>query len=1571
MNTKRILAVGVAASLLGTGATFAAILSWTNDAGGLFSDGANWAGGVAPGLEDQAVFTNGGTYTVTLDQSVTNERAWFNSTSGVITVDLDANAWTLTNSVNVGYAQTNRPEVVISSGALTTRSLPVSISNGSWSVLTLQGVTGAVSDASGFNVGWRGGTGAVVVAGGGSSLRMPGGGTHSVGNGAGSVGAVSVIDGFLGVTGTLEFGRSAGFGRLDLAGGTNVVSGALYLGRDAGSRGVLTMTGPGAYLTAGLNMGDASNSVGELYLTNGLLFARGETKLAVYGQSLLVLAGGSFTNDTGNTYLPQFTGTGTLVLASPESTFYLGGALTIGHLATGRGDIIVSNGTFNAASLTLGRSGSSVGSLYLYNGTAVVRNTSANPMLVADGAATTGVVVLADAGALLNLPGNNLAVGWSGNGQLIVSNGKVNVKGLTIASQTGSFGRVVVEQGQLLVPTNGLTIGSSSVGSLTLAHPDAYLENIYATPNTVIGGSVGGQGFFYLSNGLARLRAMQVGGNGVGYVEVGAATLLVDDNLFVPSSTFIQQYGNSADADISFNGSDYAVSDVALTNAWIGNVGGAQTRNVALVFQLPANRPPGSTVNASLSFRLSTTSSTPRNFSVDLYGIRSSNVVAVLTNDYTGGELLQEDILVPSVTNGTLLSTSLDGSAALSAWIDGLYDNGAAANDFIFLGLRFDDTPDESAFYQIHTVNSGAQANRPFVNIGFSFGATGLLAMASEAATVFVSNTVRVGSTTVPASGTILASKGSLTAGSLEVGALGNDTLEIGAATVTVFKTGGNAVKIAQGTGAGRIVMNHGNARLNLPAGELWVGGQGVNGSGALIVSNGQVNAGFLQVARANGSQGRVEIHDGSIVVLTNAFIGNSANSTSLVLLAHANSLLTVSNGAINVGVYSNSLATMILSNGMVRALEIGVASSTLGGTGMVGQLFIHNATYDLFATNVAGNAMNVGGRNGSTGTVVLAHPGARISAAGGGRLYIGNGGVGRLVISNGAVEIAGSLTAADSQPGTAEITVEDGRLTIGNRLILARFGTGTLNVAHANALVQIGTGGLWMADANGSTTGALSTINLSAGTISGAVNSVDHLIGGTTGGAVPATAIINVSGGVLDLRHGNLFLGNRSSTVGELKLSGGTVLVSRLRLPAGGTGESSTGAVVLSGGTLAVSGIESAVKTNSVAARSNLLFSGGTLLARANFTNNLDISLEVAPGPGLVAFDTENFEVIQNGVLSGAGGLAKRGSGDLALSAANPYTGETLVQQGTLALLGSGDIAASTSITLSVGAILDAQLRGDGTLTIGAGQRVRGNGIIAGATVNNGVVAPGLSAGTLGAGGPYSQAGTLEIELAGTVPGTGHDQLEALGAATLGGTLDVKLINAFTPSAGQTFTVLTASAVSGTFATTNLPALGGGLEWDVNYEPTAVVLEVSGTGPVPTPYEDWADLFGLSGTNRNFDADPDGDGYVNLLEYSQGSNPTSGVSTAQLRMTMTNGAARLLLNRVNTATDIVYHVEASYLVTNAIWAGIASNVLGVWSGPAIVDDNNTGLVHEVRVVDPVAGATNRFLRLRVHTDEP
>ena len=85
----------------------------------------------------------------------------------------------------------------------------------------------------------------------------------------------------------------------------------------------------------------------------------------------------------------------------------------------------------------------------------------------------------------------------------------------------------------------------------------------------------------------------------------------------------------------------------------------------------------------------------------------------------------------------------------------------------------------------------------------------------------------------------------------------------------------------------------------------------------------------------------------------------------------------------------------------------------------------------------------------------------------------------------------------------------------------------------------------------------------------------------------------------------------------------------------------------------------------------------------------------------------------------------------------------------------------------------------------------------------------------------------TTQIELGGTVAGE-YDQLDITGSISLASTLDTLLIDDFSPGLGDMFTIISADGgVTGTFDTTNIPVLGGGLSLDLVYHPTFVALEV------------------------------------------------------------------------------------------------------------------------------------------------
>ena len=140
-----------------------------------------------------------------------------------------------------------------------------------------------------------------------------------------------------------------------------------------------------------------------------------------------------------------------------------------------------------------------------------------------------------------------------------------------------------------------------------------------------------------------------------------------------------------------------------------------------------------------------------------------------------------------------------------------------------------------------------------------------------------------------------------------------------------------------------------------------------------------------------------------------------------------------------------------------------------------------------------------------------------------------------------------------------------------------------------------------------------------------------------------------------------------------------------------------------------------------------------------------------------------------------------------------------------------NGTTKVSANSTLSIGDFdNDGTITVNGTFTHGANEffqrgKLKGSGTVNGnRIINQGTTSPGNSPGMLTVNGEFVNDinGTLDIELGGLMPGAEHDVLAVNGDLTLDGTLLLTPTDAFMPTTGQTFEIMTADSITGTFAT-------------------------------------------------------------------------------------------------------------------------------------------------------------------------
>ena len=193
-------------------------------------------------------------------------------------------------------------------------------------------------------------------------------------------------------------------------------------------------------------------------------------------------------------------------------------------------------------------------------------------------------------------------------------------------------------------------------------------------------------------------------------------------------------------------------------------------------------------------------------------------------------------------------------------------------------------------------------------------------------------------------------------------------------------------------------------------------------------------------------------------------------------------------------------------------------------------------------------------------------------------------------------------------------------------------------------------------------------TVNVNGGLAFGAGITAPSLgaLAGTGNLALNTSDALAVNLAVGGNNANSTYFGSLSGSGGLLKQGSGTFTLGGSSSFTGGTTVSAGAVQLANSGALVNSGL-------TVNAANGLTFATGTTAPQiGSLSGSGNIALTDGTNPVILSAGGNNQSTTYSGGLSGAGGLAKAGSGLLALAGSNTYGGGTTISAGTLAV-GSG----------------------------------------------------------------------------------------------------------------------------------------------------------------------------------------------------------------------------------------------------------------------------------------------------------
>ena len=578
--------------------------------------------------------------------------------------------------------------------------------------------------------------------------------------------------------------------------------------------------------------------------------------------------------------------------------------------------------------------------------------------------------------------------------------------------------------------------------------------------------------------------------------------------------------------------------------------------------------------------------------------------------------------------------------------------------------------------------------------------------------------------------------------------------------TGSVLNLTNTALELGQ-LGNSAVTVEHG--------GSIAASGSGGNfliGLGAAFVTNSTMTVNTAGTASANNitvSGSAI----GSTGVLSIADSSSSVTAAGQLLLA-SGGVVNASNGG-SLSVDSLRIQTGSLTIDSSAALAVTSGTAVLIGSAGAGTLTLHGG-----GTASASGELVLGTSAGSSGALAIADSFSKWN--GSGNVSVGEGGAGLLNVSSGGALVTGpdasglSGSIGNQSTGNGTVTVQGGDWTAHGVLQIGAAGAGSLQ------LLQGGT-----VESGAATIGASPG---SSGNVSvGGAGSIWRLAGALTVGSSGGGSLgISGAGQVVNT---NAVIGDQAGSNGSVTVTGlGSSWQNSGILAVGGNGAAG---LTIDAGTVTAGGASIGSKSAPVQVT---VTNQGTLSVLG------DVSIGGGAPTSMMIQNGGMFESGANASIGAAGGnTVVTVTGSNSSWTLHGVGNLTIGDKGSLLVMDSGTVT-STSISVGTNGLLNAQ-----------------GGNILGSVVNNGgTVTAGDATGVMTLTGNYAQnSGVLLFEIDGLAPSE-FDRLLVSGQASLtGGSIDIVFGGGFTPAAGETFDLLSAtgglSFANVGFAVSGLPA--------------------------------------------------------------------------------------------------------------------------------------------------------------------